>query len=106
VDDTLKRLLAAEGTAAGLVEKAQNDSEHLVQSALQEARQQEQRFETRIPELHAAFLEKSDQRARQTVAEMERRFDERLAQLRDAADANEDAALQAAFHQLLGDPTL
>jgi len=103
MDDTLKRLLAAENAASELVKKAQTDSERLVQTALQEARQQDERFHARIPELHASFLEKSDQRARQTVAEMERRFEERLVSLRDAAEDNEDNALEAAFAFLLGD---
>lgn len=102
MDDTLKRLLAAETAASHLVKKAETDSEHLVQSALQESRQQDERFEGRIPELHASFLEKSDQRAKQTVAEMERRFAETLNQLRSAAEQHEEAALQAAFNTLLG----
>lgn len=102
MDDTLQHLLAAENAASHLVEKAQADSEQLVQTTLHEARQQEERFAARVPELHASFLEKSDQRAQQTVAEMERRFQERLAQLRDAAEAHEEAALEAAFRELLG----
>jgi vacuolar-type H+-ATPase subunit H len=102
MDDTLKRLLAAENAASDLVKKAQADSEGLIQAALQEARQQDERFHARIPELHASFLEKSDQRARQTVAEMERRFEERLTALRNAAENNEDKALDAAFDHLLG----
>lgn len=101
MDDTLKRLLGAEKAASDLVEKAQSDGERLVQTALQDAHHQEQRFEGRIPELHASFLEKSDQRAQQTVAEMERRFQERLVQLRAAAETHEDAALEAAFDALL-----
>lgn len=103
MDDTLKRLLAAETAASELVEKAQTDSERLIQAAVQDARQQEERFEDRVPGLHASFLEKSDQRANQTVAEMERRFQERLGQLRDAAESNEVAALEAAFSELLGE---
>lgn len=102
MDDTLKRLLAAENTASDLVKKAQADSERLVQTALQEAHQQEERFHARVPELQASFLEKSDQRAQQTVAEMERRFEERLVNLRGAAESNEDTALDAAFDHLLG----
>ena len=102
MDDTLKQLLATEGAATELVKKAERDGERLVQTALQEARSQEERFENRKPELHAGFLEKSDQRAQQTIAEMERRFQERLAQLREAADQNEDRALDAAFRALLG----
>lgn len=102
VDDTLKRLVAAENAASEMVAKAQADSEKKVQTALHEARQQEERFQARIPELHASFLEKADQRAGQTVAEMERRFEERLGQLRDAAESHEEQALAAAFEKLLG----
>ena len=102
MDDTLKRLRAAENAASELVEKAQTDSEQLIATANQEARQQEERFEARLPELHTSFVEKSDQRAQQTVAEMERRFEERLVGLRDAAETHEEAALDAAFRELLG----
>jgi vacuolar-type H+-ATPase subunit H len=105
MDDTLKSLLAAESTASEMVSKAQADSERLIQTALSEARQQEERFHARVPELQASFLEKSEQRARQTVAEMERRFEERLTHLRDAAETNEETALDAAFRQLLGNDT-
>lgn len=105
MDDTLKSLLAAESAASEMVRKAQADSEHLIQTALSEARQQEERFHARVPELQASFVEKSEQRAQQTVAEMERRFEERLSHLRNAADANEETALDAAFHQLLGNNT-
>ncbi len=102
MDDTLKRLLAAENAASELVKKAQADSELVLQSALDEAHQQEERFHARIPELHASFLEKSEQRAEQSVAEMERRFEERLTSLRNAAEANEEQALDTAFDHLLG----
>jgi vacuolar-type H+-ATPase subunit H len=102
VDDTLKRLLAAENAASDLVKEAQAESERVVQTALQEAHKQEPRFLGRVPELQASFLDKSNQRAQQAVAEMERRFEERLAHLRAAADANEESALDAAFNRLLG----
>lgn len=105
MEDTLKRLLEAENKASDLVHKAEAESDRIVQSAAAEAQQQEERFQGRIPELHAAFLEKSDQRARQTVAEMERRFDETLSQLREAAEAHEESALEAAFRTLLGRDT-
>ena len=98
----MKRLLATESAASELVEEAQAESERLVQTALHEALQQEERFKARVPELHAAFLEKSDQRANQAVAEKERRFQERLTQLRDAAETHEEAALEAGFRELLG----
>ncbi len=102
MDDTLKYLLAAENAASELIENAQRDGEHLVQTALNEARQQEERFEARMPEMHASFHEKADQRADQTVAEMERRYQESLNQLRDDAEAHEETALETAFHELLG----
>ena len=102
MDDTLKHLLAAENAASELIENAQKDGERLVQTTLHEARQQEERFEARVPEMRASFLEKSDQRANQTVAEMERRYQEFLNQLQEAADAHEEVALDAAFHELLG----
>ena len=102
MDDTLKHLLATENAATELVRKAQQDGERLVQTAVQEARSQEERFENRKSELHSAFLEKASQRATQIVAEMERRFQERLSQLREAADQNEDRALDAALRALLG----
>ena len=102
MDDTLKQLLAAEGAASELVKHAEKESERLIQTAVQEARAQEERFDDRKPELHAAFLEKSDQRANQTIAEMDRRFQERLAQLREAAEHHEEKALEAAFNELLG----
>ena len=47
-------------------------------------------------------MDKSEQRANQTIAEMERRFDETLIRLRQSAEANEEAALLAAFDVLLG----
>jgi len=102
VDDTLKYLLAAETAASELIENAQRDGDSQVQKALLEARQQEERFEARVPEIHASFMEKSDQRAGQTVAEMERRYQESLNQLRKDSDAHEEAALDAAFLELLG----
>ena len=102
MDDTLKHLLAAENAANELIEKAQKEGESQVQKTLSEARQKEQRFEARMPEIRASFIEKSDQRARQTVAEMERRYHESLNQLRKDSDANEEAALDAAFLTLLG----
>ena len=102
MEDTLKRLLDAENSAGDMVRKAQAESERVIEAAVKEAGQQEERFQNRIPELHASFIEKSDQRALQSVAEMERRFDETLAQLREAAEAHEDTALEAAFRTLLG----
>ena len=102
MDDTLQQLLAAENAARELVENAQKESDHLVQTALHEAHLQDERFQARVPEMRTSYIEKSDQRAAQTVAEMERRFHERFDQLRKDAETHEESALEAAFHELLG----
>lgn len=103
MDETLKRLLEAEVRAETIARQADEAREHLIQSALFEARAEENRFEARIPELHAAFTEKAENRAGQTNNELKRRYDERHTQLRDMAQAHEEEALDAAF-ALLIDP--
>ncbi len=101
MDDTLQRLLDAEMRAERIARQAEAEREHIIQGALLEARAEEDRFETRIPELHAAFIEKAEARAEQTVAELKRRYDERHAKLRTLADEREDEALAAAFTLLI-----
>ncbi|MBF0255702.1 MAG: ATPase [Gammaproteobacteria bacterium] len=101
MEDTLKRLLAAEREANRITELAAHNAEQLVQEALQDARSQEQRFMARLPELRAAFIDKADQQAAQALKEIQRRYDERLEQLRQDAETNEAAALEAAFAELL-----
>lgn len=103
MDDTLQRLLDAEMRAEKIARQAEADRENIIQGALMEARAEEERFESRIPELHDSFIDKADSRAEQTVAELKRRYDERHAQLRNMADEREDDALEAAF-ALLIDP--
>jgi V/A-type H+-transporting ATPase subunit G/H len=103
MDDTLQRLLDAEVRAEKIAQQADVERERMIQGALMEARTEEERFEARIPDLHASFVEKAESRAEQTVAELKRRYDERHAQLRSLADEREDDALDAAF-ALLIDP--
>ncbi|MEO5342906.1 MAG: ATPase [Gammaproteobacteria bacterium SHHR-1] len=101
MQDTLKQLLAAEQEANRLTELAANAAEILVTQANEEARAQEQRFLAHLPELRAAFIDKAEQRAAQTLAEMQRRYEERLEQLRQDAEQQDQAALDAAFAELL-----
>ncbi|MCB1751846.1 MAG: ATPase [Gammaproteobacteria bacterium] len=101
MDESLKRLLDAEMRAETIARQAEESREQLIQSALFEARAEENRFEARIPELYAAFLEKAEARAGQTISEMKRRYDERHTQLRDMAEAREEEALSAAFAMLI-----
>ena len=88
MDDTLKRLLEAEMRAEGLAQQA-------------EAKAQEERFRARIPDLHKGYIQKSEERAEQTIAELKRRYDERHIQLRNMAEEREEDALVAAFDLLL-----
>ena len=62
MDDSLQSLLDAEARAEKIVQQADQEREDSIQSALMEARAEEERFEARIPELHAAFVEKAEAR--------------------------------------------
>ena len=101
MDDTLKRLLDTEVRAEQIARQADEERERVIQGALLEARAEQDRFEARIPELHASFVEKAEARAGQTINELKRRFDERHAQLRNQAEAREQEALDAAFAVLI-----
>lgn len=101
MEDTLKRLLAAEQQASEITRQAEQDAEHIVQQALSESHKQQDRFEERLPQLRAVHLEKAVERAAQTVKEIERRYSERIVRLREAAELHEDEALDAAFAHLL-----
>jgi V/A-type H+-transporting ATPase subunit G/H len=103
MDETLQRLLDAEKKAEGIVQKADEERERIIQGALREAHAEEERFEARIPELHSAFIEKAEQRATQTNSELKKRYDEHHLQLRTTAEEREAEALDAAF-DLLIDP--
>ncbi len=103
MDQTLQRLLDAEQKAESIVRQADEARDRIIQSALQEAHAEEERFEARIPELHSAFIEKAAQRASQTNSELKKRYDEHHVQLRNLAETREAEALEAAY-QLLIDP--
>ena len=105
MDDTLQRLLDAEMRAEQIARGAEEERESMIQSAILEARAEEHRFEARVPELHASFVEKAEARAEQTIAEIRRRSEERHTQLRDFAEQREEEALEAAFG-LLTNPEL
>lgn len=102
MDDTLKRLLDAEMQAERLAREAEEEQERTIEQALADARADNDRFTTRIPDLHRGFIAKSEERAEQQIAELRRRYDERHVQLRDQAEQREEAALEAAFQILIG----
>lgn len=101
MEDTLKRLLAAEQRASEITRQAEQQAESIVQGALDEAQVQQQRFDERLPRLRSSHMEKAGQRAEQTIKEIERRYDERITGLRNAAENHEEDALDAAFAYLL-----
>ncbi|MCW8907394.1 MAG: ATPase [Sedimenticola sp.] len=103
MDEALQRLLAAEQRAEEIVHQADAERDRIIKDALQEAHIEEERFEARIPELHASFIDKAEQRARQTNSELKKRYDEHHVELRNQAEARETEALDAAF-ALLTDP--
>lgn len=96
VEDALKRLLQAELDAEALVDQANEERERLIRQALEDARMAEQRFEARIPELQASFLQKADERSGQAIAELVRRYHERAQELRALARDREAEAITAA----------
>jgi vacuolar-type H+-ATPase subunit H len=103
MDETLKRLLDAEMRAERIAQDAEQERERIIQTAMADARAEDQRFTARVPDLHRGFIDKAEERAEQTIAELKRRYDERHVQLRDLAEQREDEALDVAF-TLLIDP--
>jgi vacuolar-type H+-ATPase subunit H len=101
MDDTLKRLLETELRAEQIVEEARGRREEITRQALEEARHAEQRFNSRIGEIHGAFIDKARARAEQTIAELQRRYDERSKELRQSAEEREIEAVEAALALLL-----
>ena len=101
MEDTLKRLLAAEQRASEITRQAEQEAENIVQAALSEAQVRQERFDQGLPELRSSHMDKAGQRAEQTIKEIERRYDERITALRDAAESHEEEALDAAFAYLL-----
>ncbi len=102
MDDTLKRLLDAEMRAERIARQAEEEQERTIQQAMADAKTENARFTSRIPDLHRSFIAKAEERAEKTIAELRRRYDERHIQLRDQAEQREEEALEAAFQVLIG----
>lgn len=101
MEDVLKRLLGAETRAENVVREADEERERLVRQALDEAKAAEKRLDKRLPDMRQAFLDKAEAQAEQNLAELERRYQERHLALRQAAEAKESQALDAALKVLL-----
>ncbi len=101
MDETLQRLLDSELRAEHIAKAADQERERIIQRALQEARNEERRFEARIPEIQSSFTQKAEARAELTISELKHRYDERHVRLRDLAEEREQEALEAAFAILI-----
>jgi V/A-type H+/Na+-transporting ATPase subunit G/H len=101
MDDTLQRLLDAEVKAETLAREAEEAHELSIREAVTEARDLDEAFTARIPEIRQAWTHRAEERAAKTIAEVERRYDERHERLRDMAEDREDEALAAAFQVLI-----
>jgi V/A-type H+/Na+-transporting ATPase subunit G/H len=102
MDDPLKRLLDAEAEAERLVAAADAERQRIIEQARREAGAAEEHHAARVADIHASFLTKAEQRARQTISELQRRSDEQAKALRAAAETREQAALDAAVMLLTG----
>ncbi|OQW91200.1 MAG: hypothetical protein BWK79_17505 [Beggiatoa sp. IS2] len=101
MENTLKRLLAAEVQAEELVSLANAEREQLIALTLQEVQQAELAFKSKIPELRANLLEKAEAHAAQTVAELNKRYESKKASLRLLAEDNRVKAVTIATDFLL-----
>jgi len=101
MDDTLQRLLDAEMKAERLAKEAEEQHGQTILVATNEARDLDDEFTGRIPEMQASWISRSEERALKTIAEIERRYAERHERLREMAEAREDEALIAAFQILI-----
>ncbi len=101
MEDTLERLLDAEMKAEALVTEAVEEREEIHRQALNEARLAEQRFEARIPEIHASFMDKARQRVEQSIAEMRLRHEERSHALQSMAEESREDAVEAALRIIM-----
>lgn len=105
MDNVLKRLLDSETRAEAVIEAAEQERKRIVDSALEEAWQAEERFQLETERRREPVLMEAEERAEQMVADLTRKFEARQRALRSQADQNEDEAVKAALALLL-DPDL
>jgi V/A-type H+-transporting ATPase subunit G/H len=102
MEDALKLLLDVEQQAEKIVADGLDQREQIKQKALQDANATIEQFNARLPELHQTFLDKSDERAVQSIAELKLHYDEHNKLLRELAQKHEQEALAEALLTLLG----
>lgn len=93
MENVLKRLLDAELQAQNIVEQAKKERDKLVHEARDEVKRAEQRFQARIPEIHASFVDKAEEKAQTHIHELQRRYQERLKILQSIAKERQQDAV-------------
>ncbi|MFK5894629.1 MAG: ATPase [Pseudomonadota bacterium] len=101
MENVLQRLLDAELKAQSLVEDAKKERDRLVYEAREEVKRAEQRFELRIPEIHASFIDKAEERAKTHIKELERRYQERRDLLVQISNQHQQQAVEEILELLL-----
>jgi len=101
MENVLKRLLDAELKAQNVVEQAKKERDKLVHEAREEVKRAEQRFQARIPEIHASFIDKAEEKAQAHINELERRYEERRHSLENIAAQRRQQAVKDVLDMLL-----
>jgi vacuolar-type H+-ATPase subunit H len=99
--NVLQRLLDAELKAQAIVENAKKERDRLINEARDEVKRAEQRFEARIPELHASFTDKAKERAQTQINELERRYHERRDRLIEISEKYQQKAVDDVLNLIL-----
>ncbi|MFK5987021.1 MAG: ATPase [Pseudomonadota bacterium] len=101
MENILKQLLTAELKAQAIVKNARQERERILSDALQEVKRAEQRFDLRIPEIQAAYIDKAKHRAQTQISELERRYQERRTQLIQLSERHQQQAVEQVLDILL-----
>ncbi len=101
MQDSLNELLQAEQEAERIVAESERQRDQIKQQALKDANSTLQQFNARLPELHQSFIDKANERARQSIAELQLRYDEHNQQLQQLAEQHQQEAFASALSQLL-----
>jgi vacuolar-type H+-ATPase subunit H len=101
MEDVLKRLLETETQAEVIIEAAEAERKRIMDAAQDAASRAEAEFRAAAAIRRQPLLNEASERANQLVADLTRKFEARQRALREQADRNETAAVDAAFALLL-----
>jgi len=101
MENVLKQLLDAELKAQDIVNNAKKERDRLVDEARKEVKRAEQRFQMRIPDIQASFVDKAEERAQTHINELERRYLERHDLLIETSNQHQHKAVELVVDLLL-----